>query len=341
MGRAATKCACPIWIDGRYSGGRIHKSLKTRDWSKALRALDQKQTTEPTQAKHPIAVAVESYLDDCRARHLTASTLACYRVSLDPFAAYIKRDVRDIRHEHVVAYRAQRHVSPGTQRKEISHIRSFFHFCVEQEWISKNPALKIRVPNAEIAPTLPYEKHEVAALLSACDSLNNINGRLAIRTRARAKALVLLLLYSGFRVSDAVKLERSKLMPEGRLLIRVMKTGVPLYLKLPAQCIESLNALPVESEYFFWSGTSNLSAATNSAQVTIRTLGRKTGINAHAHRFRDTFAVELLLKKVDIRMVQILLGHKSLKTTEAHYAPWVSRMQKTVDEALDLLTYDD
>jgi len=45
--------------------------------------------------------------------------------------------------------------------------------------------------------------------------------------------------------------------------------------------------------------------------------------NGHAHRFRDTFAVELRLSSVPLERVSILLGHGSVKVTEKHYSPGV------------------
>ncbi len=51
----------------------------------------------------------------------------------------------------------------------------------------------------------------------------------------------------------------------------------------------------------------------------------------HAHRFRDTFAVELLLKGVPIERVSVLLGHSSVKITERHYAPWVRARQEQLE----------
>jgi integrase len=47
-------------------------------------------------------------------------------------------------------------------------------------------------------------------------------------------------------------------------------------------------------------------------------------VGGHPHRFRDTFAVSLLLKCVQLPHVSILLGHASVKITERHYAPWVT-----------------
>ena len=49
---------------------------------------------------------------------------------------------------------------------------------------------------------------------------------------------------------------------------------------------------------------------------------------AHAHRFRHTFAVELLKKGVPIEEVSILLGHSSVRITERHCAAWVQARQE-------------
>ena len=50
------------------------------------------------------------------------------------------------------------------------------------------------------------------------------------------------------------------------------------------------------------------------------------------HRFRDTFAVELLLAGVPIEQVSVLLGHASVKITEKHYAPWIRTRQEKLEE---------
>ena len=49
---------------------------------------------------------------------------------------------------------------------------------------------------------------------------------------------------------------------------------------------------------------------------------------SHPHMFRDTFAVEMLLAGVPLEQVSVLLGHKSVKITEKHYAPWVKARQE-------------
>ncbi len=54
----------------------------------------------------------------------------------------------------------------------------------------------------------------------------------------------------------------------------------------------------------------------------------------HAHRFRDTFAVDLLLHDVSLENVAELLGHTSTKVTQKSYAPWVAARQARLEEAV-------
>ena len=54
----------------------------------------------------------------------------------------------------------------------------------------------------------------------------------------------------------------------------------------------------------------------------------------HAHRFRDTFAVDLLLAGILMERVSVLLGDHSLRVTEKHYAPWVRLRQLQLESDL-------
>lgn len=57
--------------------------------------------------------------------------------------------------------------------------------------------------------------------------------------------------------------------------------------------------------------------------------------NGHAHRFRDTFATELLLAGVPMDRVAVLLGHQSVSVTEKFYAAWTAERQRQAEADLE------
>src|SRR5690348_17818126 len=80
------------------------------------------------------------------------------------------------------------------------------------------------------------------------------------------------------------------------------------------------------------SGIGKSESIVRSWQTRLRPLFKLARIpDGHAHRFRDTFAVELLLAGVPIERVAILLGHQSVRITEKHYNPWVRSRQEQLE----------
>src|ERR1700676_3597839 len=135
---------------------------------------------------------------------------------------------------------------------------------------------------------------------------------------------------SGLRIRDAVTLSRN-LIQDDKLFLYTAKTGTAVYCPLPPFVVEALNAIPA-SAYFFWSGLSKPKSAVRDWQRSLKRLLILAGVpDGHAHRFRDTFSVELLLAGVPIERVSILLGHQSVRITEKHYAPWVRARQEQLE----------
>jgi integrase/recombinase XerD len=109
------------------------------------------------------------------------------------------------------------------------------------------------------------------------------------------------------------------------------KTGTPVYCPLPPFVTGALNTIP-ESPYFFWTGNSTPKTVAGVWQESLKRLFILAGVpDGHAHRFRDTFSVELLLAGVPIERVSILSGHQSVRITEKHYAPWVRARQEQLE----------
>ncbi len=131
------------------------------------------------------------------------------------------------------------------------------------------------------------------------------------------------------RIGDAVQCGSDRLK-ENKLFLYTQKTGVPVQCVLPDFVVRDIEAAPKNSKrFYFWSGESKLHTAVGVWQQSLQTLFSLAGVSGgHAHRFRDTFAVELLLAGVPLERVSVLLGHQSIRVTERHYAPWTRSRQE-------------
>jgi integrase/recombinase XerD len=176
-------------------------------------------------------------------------------------------------------------------------------------------------------PTMPYTKDEVKRVLDACKAYPDK------RNAVRLKALTLLLRYSGLRITDAVTLAKHQIK-DALLTLRTAKTGTDVRVPLPPKAVEALAAIRAD-HYYFWSGLSTKKSCVGDYQRAFKRLYELAKVEGgHAHRWRDTFAVELLLAGVTIDQVAALLGHQSTKITEKHYSPWVKARQEQLESVV-------
>ena len=115
----------------------------------------------------------------------------------------------------------------------------------------------------------------------------------------RLRAFVLLLRFSGMRISNVVNLSAERFV--GKRLFLYTKTGVPVRIVISEFVLRVLESTPLKSEnHFFWRGVGKLESIVRSRQKRLRRIFQLAGVvKGHAHRFRDTFAVDLLLADSD------------------------------------------
>jgi integrase/recombinase XerD len=330
-GRDYRRCQCPIWVDGFLAGHELRQSLKMRNWQEASKKIQEWEAQGcVAEEQQPVTIehACDEFLRDARARELREPTLYKYRLlfrRLKEFAAAEGfRYVIELNLDNVRAFRAGWPDHNLAAMKKLERLRAFFRFCTDSNWIADNPAKKLKNPKITDSPTLPFSREQMTRILAACHDYPD-------RANApRVLALILLLRYSGLRIRDAVTLARERVR-DGKLFLYTAKTGTAVWCPLPAIVTDALDAIASKS-YFFWTGESNPKSCVGNWQRSLRRLFRMAGVpDGHAHRFRDTFAVELLLAGVPLERVSILLGHQSVKVTEKHYTPWVRARQEQLE----------
>jgi site-specific recombinase XerD len=323
-----TNCRCPIYVDGGARGKDARKSMNTRDWARAESRLRKMQEAkEVGKSVITVADACDAFLGDCHRRNLKPNTIHRYEKTLQHLREFCASQdiclIAEVDQAVLLLFQNARELppeeeggnptalEPSTIRNELQTLRGFFRFLVDQDHAERNFAKKLRPPKESRRPTLPFSQVDIEALIEAANTLADDNPRIREKTQKRAVAVLMTMLYSGLRISDVATLERKRInLKDGGLLLRMEKTGEPVYVKLGRPSIDALAALPGDGPFFFWSGQSVPATAIGNMRRTIDRVCGKAGVEGHLHRFRDTFAVRMLEKGVPIDQVSILLGHQ-------------------------------
>lgn len=339
-GRSYRRCKCPIYAAGTLSGKPIKQSMKTGNWQRAAEIVHQWETTgaaiDTTPVEQPtISDACTQFKDDAIARGLSPATLKKYRVLLDQFQAFCldagPRYLSQLSIKDVRKFRQSWADGNISATKKLERLKSLFRFFELNGWC-EDLAKSLKSPIVDDIPTLPFTREEMEKIMRAAPSLPTKHERI----RNEFSALILLLRYSGLRIGDAVQLHEDRLK-ENRLLLYMAKTRVPVYVPLPDFVVHRLEFVRRPNGHFFCSGKAKTDSYTSNWRLRFKKLFYLARVEGgHPQRFRDTFAVELLLAGVPLDQVSKLLGHQSTKITEKHYAPWVRSRQQQLDASVTM-----
>jgi integrase len=207
----------------------------------------------------------------------------------------------------------------------------FFRRARELRWIPENPAelllpvkTPVKTPKIEVKKKTPEEKQKLLETIP----------RVFPNIAQAVTAFVLVQRYSGLRLVDVVTLRTDSLREDGLMIMSQEKNEQPVFVPLPAFVVDLVRKLPPKSpKYFFWTGTSTIKTAVNDWSEKMRELYVEAGIEGkRTHEWRDTLAIEVLEGGGTLEDVQLLLGHKSRKTTEKYYVALTKkRMEKAIE----------
>lgn len=299
-----------------------------------------------------LAEAVESWLDHLRVeRNLSAATIRAYDTDLRTFG----RTARGIDRWAVdagvprgylaglVGEGSTRGPSPATRRRRAASLRAFYRFAADDGRTDGDLAAALTLPRARRTLPDPLTVDEVAALLDAVEP----DGPLGLRDRA----LLELLYGAGLRVSEALGLDLEDLaLARGR--VRVTGKGdrqrqVPIgdaaadaiatWLGGPRDALMEARPgvrAPARGGPLFV-GARGARMGRMEAWRAIRRAASAAGIrqDVSPHTLRHSFATHLLECGADLRVVQELLGHATIATTQLYTHVSRERIRRIYDSA--------
>ncbi|MCL5284535.1 MAG: tyrosine recombinase [Nitrospirae bacterium] len=289
----------------------------------------------------PSPTPVESLLDRFEEELLLAqgkssNTALAYLSDLRAIARFLApsgKTLLTFEPEDLARYFSDREALSARSRSRIlSSLRTWSRF-LEAEGLRKDPTEEIASP--KIPRTLPkvLSQEEIARLLSAPDT-RRAEG-------VRDRALLAFFYASGLRVSEVAAFPADRLDPATGA-VRVTGKGAKERisfldrnsLDLVRQYCESVRPLfaPRSPELFLARDGSPLSR--QALWTLIKKYGKKAGITSplSPHVLRHSFATHLLEKGLDIRSIQLLLGHEDIRTTEIYTHVSLAHLRKTLEE---------
>ena len=191
----------------------------------------------------------------------------------------------------------------------------------------RNPTINIKRPKKERKIPAVLTKEEIRALINALST-------------KKSKLMISLMYACGFRVSELVNLKVKDINFEEKTgYIRHGKGKKDRIFNIPETLIKNLEKqvrlqLENNQEYLFTGNKGPLSA--RNIQKIVKKAAEKAGIkkDVHPHTLRHSFATHLLENGIDIRMIQELLGHSDLNTTQL-YAHISSEQLKKVKSPIE------
>jgi len=332
---------CALRICGMVNGHRVRRSLKTRDLQRAARRLAEMEEEALGRPRKLLTEAVEAF----RAQHAehASETRRKYKRVLGCLTTYCTQEsLRFVDQlaavENMDGYALWRKKTNWTWIKEIEILRQFFGFCMEREWIRKNPAKALKRPRLLQANDVePFTSAEIVRTIAACDQI----GRSGYE-RLRARAMVLLMRFAGLRISDVVTLSRDHIKGS-RLEKRAIKNRRMIRVELPPVVLQALEVLPhpkaaaQDCRLYFSGGNASVRSLVKGAQRTLAAVFTRAQVDrGHPHRFRHSLASEILGKGGTIEEVAGILADSSA-TIRRHYAKWTPEYQARQDRAIRLI----
>ena len=290
--------------------------------------ISSKSFEKEAPASNSSEVIIDKFLDAIwMERGLSANTLGAYRADLVALRRWLaERDVSLIYATRsdllaFIAYRTEQGAKPRSTARQLSSFRRFYRFLLREVVIKDDPTVKIEMPR--IGRSLPQSlsEGEVESLLAAPD----VNEPLGHRDRTMLEVLYA----TGLRVSELINLKQSEINLNQGVARIVGKGGRERLIPLGEEAQNWLRdfiagargeiLLERQTDYLFPTRRGDRMTRQAFWHI-IKRYSKQAGISnkMSPHTLRHAFATHLLNNGADLRVVQMLLGHSDLSTTQIY-----------------------
>lgn len=261
-------------------------------------------------------------------KSLAANSVEAYLHDIEKLAVFLQEEkkapsavtLKDL--ERFIKWIAELGMTPASQARIISGLRSFFKYCLQEQITSTDPTALLEAPKLKRALPDVLSFDEIVAIIAQNDLSKPEGGR--------NKAMLETLYSCGLRVSELVELKLSCLYLDVGF-IRVIGKGnkerlVPIgsdaikYINIYRNDIRVHIEIKKGNEDILFLNRRGSKLSRVMVFLVIKELAKKAGItkNISPHTFRHSFATHLVEGGADLRAVQEMLGHESITTTEIY-----------------------
>lgn len=252
-------------------------------------------------------------------RNLSENTARAYSSDVEALLEFVGKSSREISTDDIVDYLGSEERSKRSQARFLSSIRSYFDWLLMEKEIESNPAEGIAAP--KLGRYLPevLSPEEIEAIMASVP-LNNWMG-------LRDRAILEVLYGCGLRVSEVVNLRLSNIYRDEGIVRIIGKGNKERLVPIGEMALNALEAYLEEriepakdcADYAFLNrGGRQLSRISMFNMVKRQAMLAGVRKEISPHTFRHSFATHLIENGADLRVVQEMLGHESILTTEIY-----------------------
>lgn len=302
-----------VELSTHYSGAELERILATLDRVAADYTITERETALAV-IDEEIPRLVKIYLSSKKLEGLSDDTIKMYANRLRIFFDFVGRKPEEIETNEIrlflVQYQQQNNLSDRTLDKFRQILNGFFDWCLNEEYITKNPCRNIKEIKYEVEPRKSLTRFQLERVRRTCKSKRDL-------------AIVDVLYSTGCRVRELVNMKLSD-VDEQEHSVKIIGKGKKhntVYLNTNAQISlsEYMDERKGDSEYIFVSDREpHEQLSVRSVQRTIGLLADELGFDLSPHILRHTSATLALQSGMEITQVQKMLGHSSVNTTQIY-----------------------